>query len=362
VDLRIHGLVTEQGAVPATATAVVLNVTAVDPSAGTDIRVYPTPADNAVPRSSNLNTGPGRVVPNLVTASVGSGGSVRLRNAAGTVHLIADVAGYYLTTGAGGSGFTAVDPGRVLDTRPQPNNVGAPAASVGGAGTVDLQVTGSLPTSGGGSVTVPANARAVVLNVTATSVTANTDVRVYPTPASGAAVPTVSNLNVGPGQTAANLVTVPVGAGGKVRLRNAQGRVQLLADIAGYYSAGSTGRFVPVAPTRFLDTRSGVGAAPIATTAAGFVDLQVAGSRGVPAGATAAVLNVTGTGVTASTNVRAYPSTAGRLPTVSNLNLAPGETRANLAVVKVGTDGRVRVRNAAGELQLISDLAGYFVG
>ena len=362
VDLRVHGLVTEQGAIPASATAVVLNVTAVAPTAATDVRVYPTPADNAVPRSSNLNTGPGQVVPNLVTATLGSGGSVRLRNAAGSVHLVADVAGYYVPTGTGGSGFTAVDPGRVLDTRPAPNNVGAPAASVGPAGTLDLQVTGSLPTSDGRTVSVPTDARAVVLNVTATSVTADTNVRVYPTPASGSGFPTVSNLNVGPGQTAANLVTVPVGAGGKVRLRNAQGRVQLLADIAGYYSAGSTGRFVPVAPTRFLDTRSGVGAAPIATTAAGFVDLLVAGTRGVPADATAAVLNVTGTGVTATTNVRAYPANAGRLPTVSNLNLAGGETRANLAVVKVGTDGRVRVRNAAGQVQLISDLAGYFVG
>jgi hypothetical protein len=362
VDLRVHGLATAQGAVPASATAVVLNVTAVEPSAVTDIRVYPTPTDSAVPRSSNLNTGPGRVVPNLVTATLGTGGSVRLRNAAGRVHLIADVAGYYVPTGAGGSGFTAVDPGRILDTRPAPNNVGAPAASVGPAGTVDLQVTGSLPTSDGRTVTVPGDARAVVLNVTATGVTANTNVRVYPAPASGAAVPTVSNLNVGPGQTAANLMTVPVGAGGKVRLRNAQGRVQLLADLAGYYSAGSSGKFVPVAPTRFLDTRSGVGAAPIATTAAGFLDLLVAGARGVPAGATAAVLNVTGTGVTATTNVRAYPATAGRVPTVSNLNLERGETRANLTVVKVGTDGQVRVRNAAGELQLISDLAGYFVG
>jgi hypothetical protein len=47
----------------------------------------------------------------------------------------------------------------------------------------------------------------------------------------------------------------------------------------------------------------------IPTTAGGFVDLQVAGARGVPAQATAAVLNLTGTAVsgTASTDVRAYP-------------------------------------------------------
>ena len=361
VDLRVHGLTTAEGAVPTSATAVVLNVTAAGVNANTDVRVYPTPADGSVPRTSNLNAAPGQVVPNLVTATLGSSGSVRLRNSGGTVDLIADIAGYYVPAGTAGVGFTAIDPGRVLDTRPAPNNVGAPVAKVGAAGTIDVRVRGTLRTVDGRTVTVPADAAAVVLNVTATGGNADTNVRVYPRPAGGAGFPTVSNLNVAPNQTVANLVTVTIGAGDSVRLRNANGAVDLIADVAGYYSAGSTGRFVPVAPVRFLDTRSGVGAAPIATTAAGFIDLRVAGSRGVPADATAAVLNLTATGVTTSTNVRAYPSTA-TLPTVSNLNLGSGQTRANAAVVKIGSDGRVRVRNAAGEVQLISDLAGYMVG
>ena len=175
-------------------------------------------------------------------------------------------------------------------------------------------------------------------------------------------VPTVSNLNLGARQTAPNLVTVAVGEGGKVRLRNANGSVDLIADIAGYYSAGSSGQFVPVAPTRFLDTRTGAGAAPIPTTAAGYVDLKAAGSRGVPSGATAVVLNVTATGVTAATDVRAYPAVSAAVPTVSNLTLAPGTTRANLAIVKAGNDGRVRIRNADGRLHLIGDIAGYMFG
>ena len=98
------------------------------------------------------------------------------------------------------------------------------------------------------------------------------------------------------------------------------------------------------------------------TTAEGFLDLKVAGSRGVPANATAAVLNLTGTGVTTSTDVRAYPLGAASVPTVSNLNLTRGATRANLTIVKTGTDGRVRVRNGAGTVNLIGDLAGYMVG
>ena len=67
-------------------------------------------------------------------------------------------------------------------------------------------------------------------------------------------------------------------------------------------------------------------------------------------------------GGTASTDVRAYPRGAARVPTVSNVNLVRGDTRANLAIVRVGSDGRVRVRNSSGQLQLVADVAGYMVG
>lgn len=354
IDLQVRGVETARGAVPANASAVVLNLTVTGTTASTDVRAYPS--GTPVPGASNLNAPAGATVPNLVTVRIGDNGAVTLRNSGGSVNLIADIAGWY-TPDTAGAGFAAVEPSRVLDTR---RGLGAPTGKVPAAGTTDLQVTGTLTTADG-SVSVPADATAVVLNVTATGATAGTDVRVYPTPADSS-VPEVSNLNVRAGQTTPNLVTVAVGQGGKVRLRNAAGSVDLIADVAGYYSPGAAGRFVPVAPSRFLDTRSGVGAAPIPTTAEGFLDLKVAGARGVPANATAAVLNLTGTGVSASTDVRAYPFGAAAVPTVSNLNLTRGVTRANLAIVKTGTDGRVRVRNGAGSVNLIGDLAGYMVG
>ena len=356
VDLPVRGVATAQGPVPASATAVVLNVTVTDTTAGTDVRAYPT--GTGVPLASNLNAGIRSTVPNLVTVRLGANGGISLRNGLGSVHLIGDIAGYY-TPDAAGAGFAAVDPSRILDTRV---GLGAPRAKLGRGGIADLQVTGALRTADGATVTVPADARAVVLNVTATAVTGvSTDVRVYPP---SATVPLVSNLNLRGGQTAANLVTVAVGGGGRVRLRNGLGSLHLIADLAGYYAPGAAGRFVPVTPTRFLDTRAGVGAAVIPTTAGGFVDLKVAGTRAVPAGATAAVLNLTGTAVsgTRSTDVRAYPLGAPRVPTVSNVNLTAGETRANLSIVRIGSDGRVRVRNSTGQLQLVGDLAGYMIG
>ena len=206
------------------------------------------------------------------------------------------------------------------------------------------------------------DATAVVLNVTAAGATANTDIRVYPTPAdTSTEPPLVSNLNTRPGPAAPNLVTVPVGAGGKVRLLNRNGGVDLIADLAGYYSASSAGRYVPVVPLRFLDTRTGVGAAPILTPANGYADLKVAGTRGVPANALAAVLNLTATAVSGPTDVRAFPKpTDASAPLVSNLNVVKGATRANLAIVKPGDDGRVRVLNRNSTVHLIGDLAGYF--
>ena len=359
IDLQVTGVSTDAGAVPANATAAVLNVTVTNTTATTDVRVFPAGASR--PGSSNLNAGPRQTVPNLVTATIGANGRVSIYNSGGTVDVIADLGGWYLP--GSGAGFTAVDPRRILDTRPAPDGpVGASGGPVSAGSPIDVQMTGTLPTAGGGTVSIPADATAVVLNVTATSATTFTDVRVYPTPSDASAQPPlVSNLNLGRSQTTPNLVTVAVGAGGKVRFRNASGSVQLLADIAGYYSPSGAGSYVPVVPLRFLDTRSGVGAAPILIPNAAYDDLKVAGARGVPAGALAAVLNLTATSVSTLSDVRAYPKpTDSSVPVVSNLNPAKGATRANLAIVKPGDDGRVRLRVAGGSLHLIGDLAGYF--
>jgi hypothetical protein len=45
-----------------------------------------------------VNFVPGQTIPNLVTVRLGTNSQVTLRNnSTGTVHLIADVAGYFLT-------------------------------------------------------------------------------------------------------------------------------------------------------------------------------------------------------------------------------------------------------------------------
>jgi hypothetical protein len=83
-----------RGGVPSSGvSAVVLNVTAVGPSAGGYATVYPTGED--VPNASNLNFSAGTTIPNLVVAKVGVDGSVSIYNAAGNTHFVVDVAGWF---------------------------------------------------------------------------------------------------------------------------------------------------------------------------------------------------------------------------------------------------------------------------
>ena len=342
LDLQVTGT----AGVPSGATAVVLNVTGVDATEQTDVRAYPTPVTTqAVPSVSTLNLDRGSTRANLVTVAIGNLGKVRLRNSTGSVHVLADLAGWYAP--AAGSSFRAVDPVRLLDTRR-----GAP---LGAGGRLDLRVAGTGP--------VPAGATAVALTVTAVGATAETDVRAYPPGVDPGAVPQVSNLNVGSSDAVPNLVLVRVGADGTVRLRNASGRVHLLADLAGYYSDEPGGDlFRAVTPRRVLDTRLRLGtpaAAPARLGPGATTTLTVGGGTGVPRFATAAVLNLTGVSATARTDLRAYPATAAAPPVVSNLNLDRGSTAADLAVVKLG-GAAVRIRNTSGTVGVVVDAAGWF--
>ena len=254
------------------------------------------------------------------------------------------------TVDADGARFTPVDPWRVLDTR----------IDLGARGRVDAGVDIRVDLGD----RVPADATAVVLNVTAVNPSAPGWVRVYPTPSGAQAAPTVSNLNVVAGVTQPNAVTVALGSYGDINLASSTS-TDLVADVAGYYRAGGATAYTPLDPVRVMDTRTGTGGVPKATVRGGaWVDLVVTGRAGVPADASAVVLNVTGVRPSASTNVRVYPAPAASEsqapPTVSNLNLLPGRAQPNLVTVKVGDGGRVRFWSQSGTVDLAADLAGYY--
>ncbi|MDT0215003.1 M6 family metalloprotease domain-containing protein [Rothia sp. ARF10] len=207
VTLTVPGL-------PADTTAVTLNLTGTAPTASTWVTAWP--ADTTRPNASNLNLARGATDANLVTVKVGSGGRVSFWNAAGSTHLIADLAGHYSPSAS--AAYYPGSPHRVLDTR---IGTGAPRAPVGPGAVVTLTVPG-----------IPADATAVTLNLTGTGPTASTYVTAWPT---GSTRPNVSNLNLARGATDANLVTVKVGTRGRVSFWNASGSTHLIADLAGYF-------------------------------------------------------------------------------------------------------------------------------
>jgi hypothetical protein len=86
-------LVLGRGGVPSSGVgAVVLNVTATEPTASGVITAWPSGSGR--PTASNLNFAVGQTVPNLVIAKVGVGGKVSLWNMHGSTHLVVDVMGW----------------------------------------------------------------------------------------------------------------------------------------------------------------------------------------------------------------------------------------------------------------------------
>jgi|688.fasta_scaffold03653_20 hypothetical protein len=336
--------ITGANGIPVDATAVVMNVTAVAPTGAGFVTVWPRGVTQ--PLSSNLNFAPGDVVPNLVTVGIGSNGQVSLYHQGGTNDLIADVVGYY--SPVAGDYFTPLTPVRALDTRTT-NTPSGTAARVGQGGEISLTIANANG--------VPANATGVVLNVTAVSPNAAGYVTVYP---NGVTRPLASNLNFVPGDIIPNSVIVGIGSAGKVNLFNANGTIDLVADIVGYYSPDNTAKqFFPITPIRALDTRNGTGGFSAAVGQGASIDLTIRGANGIPNTASAIVMNTTAVLPTGGSFLTVWPTGVTR-PLASNLNFVPGDIIPNLVQVGIGSNGKVSLFNNAGAVNLVADLTGYF--
>ena len=176
-------------------TAAVVNVTVVGPTASSYVTVFPE--GTTQPVVSNLNFTAGETLANLATVPVGSQGGITVYNFNGSVNVVVDVEGYYTTAMQTSGLYNPVNPVRVLGSL-------AVGASIGPGISTAVTVAG---VDG-----VPADASAVVANVTAAGSSAPGFLTVFPAPASGApAPPTASNVNFVTGQVIANRVIIPVG-------------------------------------------------------------------------------------------------------------------------------------------------------
>lgn len=234
--------------------------------------------------------------------------------------------------------FVPVDPVRILDTRPG-------AESIGPVSRLDLVVAGANG--------VPADARAVALNVTATVPSGVSHLRVWP---AGRPMPNASVLNVDRQRTASAAgVAVGVGGEGKVSIYNDAGSAHLVVDVTGYWTTAPTAAaYTPLGEAvRVLDTRT-AGPAPVPGA---HRTVQVGGQGGVPADATAVVVNVVSVASGGDGYVAVVPH--GARATTSTVNHLPGTDVANRATVAL-SGGRLDVHAAGATGDVVVDVVGWY--
>jgi hypothetical protein len=167
-------------------------------------------------------------------------------------------------------------------------------------------------------------------------------------------------------------VIVPVGSNGQVSLYNGHGSTDVVVDVNGWFTDGSSGTqtgflFTASSPSRICDTRSaGVSGLNDQCTgknigSGGTLTVAVEGQGIVPvSGVVAAVLNVTVTDTTASSYLTVWPNGATQ-PVASDLNWVANETVPNMVVVALGTSGSITVYNPYGNTDAVVDVMGWYI-
>ncbi|MEU5941351.1 hypothetical protein ABZ807_19695 [Micromonospora sp. NPDC047548] len=235
----------------------------------------------------------------------------------------------------------------VLDTR---NGAGGTTGVRGAASTTTFPVlgVGGIPTSG---------VSAVLTRVAVVDPTAATFLEMWPDGISRPGSWTV--LSAGTGEDISNIAVVKVGANGKMSVYNNAGKTHIVVQVQGYFKStlGSTGGgFVPLAHTRLVDTRSGLGTTTGAIAAGGSRTITITGGL-VPAGSAAALVNVGVPGATAAGSLSMTPV---GYATRSLLNYVVGSTQSG-AVLTLPADGRVTVtNNGSAAVHLMFNVEGYF--
>jgi hypothetical protein len=269
LTIRVAGLPGDL--VPAGATAVVLNITAVDPTNAGYLTAYA--AGQSTPFASTVNFIAGQTIANEATITLGNNGVttgyVSILNHVGLTDVVVDVQGYYIQ-GAGSLYFPVSYPNpvtgtldnapiRVLDTRQNSGQQGA-GQTLG----PDQQLTffPSTSTFAPSLTLVPTNATAVVLNLTEADSTAASFLTAW---ATGVAQPLASNVNFLAGQTIANRVIVPYNPITKtISVYNWDGSTDVVADLDGYFADPGFG----VEPTLCSPTTGAVDQTTLSFTAA----------------------------------------------------------------------------------------------
>lgn len=317
------------------ATAVALTVTVTESTHPGYVTVW---GDGPRPDASSVNVdAAGQTRANLVLAPVGADGAVRVYTHA-SAHLVVDLTGVFRPIVSGAGRLVPVGPTRVLDTRVTRQPLGPRQVR-----SVDLAGAG-----------VPADATAAVVSLTVIG-----EPGWWAAWPAGSAWPGTSVLNVAaPGVPVTASAVVPL-RGGRIDVQGQRGG-ELVVDVAGYFTGegapvSSDGRFVPMVPTRVLDTRRD----PVGGLVTSSLPARPAVYPFPLNGAAAIAANLTAVNPTGNGFLTAWPAQTAR-PWVSVANVAGGQVLATGAVVPSSSAG-IAVY-AQRSTDLVIDVSGYFTG
>jgi len=323
------------GGIPATGvSALLVRILVAAPTAATWISVYPDGTPR--PGVSMLNAGPTESLSNTAVVKPGANGKIAVFNAYGQTHVSVEVQGYFTTsTGAANGGLVPVTQRRALDTSKTGGVIPA-----GGSRTLDLAAAG---------VPVGASAAFVTLTVPSSATAAGW----FTAAPTGVAAGSDGVIHYENGMNSANGAVLPLTTDTRVTFTNkGTAAVHLLVDLMAYFTKTATAG----AGVRPVTARLYGGPIP----ANGVVDVQVGGTNGLPTrGIAGAMLSIQGGG-TSYGALRAWPTGATE-PGVSLTQYNANDPHRSSAIVKPGTDGKVRIKNfSSAAATLYVDLEGWF--
>ncbi|MEN9644706.1 MAG: hypothetical protein RL238_1375, partial [Actinomycetota bacterium] len=141
-----------------------------------------------------------------------------------------------------------------------------------------------------------------------------------------------------------------------VRLRSVTNVVvAVVGSFTGSGAPSSTaGAFVPIVPSRAVDTRYGTPFARLAAGGAGTVN-----PAAVPDDALGVMQNVAMVAASGAGSLKVYPSGLAPAPTATNVRtVAAGQTRGASAITRLGS-GALRI-DASVATNVLVDITGYF--
>ncbi|WP_295699336.1 hypothetical protein [Lapillicoccus sp.] len=306
-------------------------------------------------------TSPGAYVPSLVALT--PAGALQLSETPAA-------AASQIATGSFGATVAAVENQTVAPTR----NVYVPLSPTRLVDTRGNQNGGTLTTSARrawtvtGTAGVPATGvTAVAVSVTGLNASQSTWLR-FGDNGPGTAT---STINLPAGVPVANSAIVVPDAQGQISaVLGGGGTADVLIDVVGYYTdqadattAGVTGSYyVPLAGSRVCDSRASTGNAPGCgkLPAATIRTVTIAGSGGVPAGATAVTVNIT-TPSSPSTSALVAWAAGQPQPGTTSLHPIAGQSSSATAQVQLSAAGQLLLYSSVGTQDVILDVQGYYL-